>query len=40
LLFQSLAVGGVATCGLTTAGLLYCWGDNSWGAVGQPDFEP
>ena len=34
LVFAQLAAGGSHTCGLTTAGALYCWGSDLSGAVG------
>ncbi len=34
--FASIAVGGAHSCGLTTAGEAYCWGENnSYGQVGD-----
>jgi hypothetical protein len=30
-----LALGGTHTCGLTGAGMAYCWGENSLGQVGD-----
>jgi alpha-tubulin suppressor-like RCC1 family protein len=32
--FQSISA-GLGTCGLTTTGVAYCWGDNDDGAVGD-----
>jgi alpha-tubulin suppressor-like RCC1 family protein len=34
LTFQSISAGEVSTCGVTTSGLAYCWGDNEYGQVG------
>lgn len=34
LTFQTITVGRVHTCGLTTTGTAYCWGDNILGNVG------
>ncbi|MFW5947409.1 MAG: RCC1 domain-containing protein, partial [Gemmatimonadota bacterium] len=33
--FQSIAVGDLHTCGLTTGGELYCWGRNTDGQLGS-----
>jgi len=33
--FASLAPGSVNTCGLTSAGQAYCWGNNSYGQLGN-----
>jgi alpha-tubulin suppressor-like RCC1 family protein len=32
--FAALAVGGEHTCGLTGAGIAYCWGNNDYGQLG------
>jgi alpha-tubulin suppressor-like RCC1 family protein len=34
--FASLASGGYHTCGLTSAGQAWCWGDNGLGELGAP----
>ncbi len=34
LLFQSISSGEVTTCGVTTGGVAYCWGDNEYGQLG------
>jgi alpha-tubulin suppressor-like RCC1 family protein len=31
--FTSLSAGWDATCGITAAGLLYCWGSNEFGQL-------
>jgi len=36
LLFTQLAAGDWHTCGLTSSGTAYCWGDNSYGQLGDP----
>jgi len=33
--WASLTAGGDQTCGLTTSGVAYCWGDNSSGQLGD-----
>jgi alpha-tubulin suppressor-like RCC1 family protein/uncharacterized protein YjdB len=35
LVFQSLAMRGLHTCALTTAGRVYCWGGNVYGQLGN-----
>jgi alpha-tubulin suppressor-like RCC1 family protein len=34
LLFQSISAGEITTCGVTTTGVAYCWGDNEYGQLG------
>jgi alpha-tubulin suppressor-like RCC1 family protein len=34
LTFKSISAGEVTTCGVTTASLAYCWGDNEYGQLG------
>jgi alpha-tubulin suppressor-like RCC1 family protein len=38
--FSAVAAGNNHTCGLSTAGSAYCWGDNRHGQVGLGVFEP
>jgi len=33
--WATIAVGGLATCGLQEGGSLWCWGDNSHGQIGD-----
>jgi alpha-tubulin suppressor-like RCC1 family protein len=35
LVFASLTAGTIHTCGLTSAGVAYCWGDNTSGEIGN-----
>jgi len=32
--FVTIATGGEHSCGLTTVGKVYCWGDNTYGQIG------
>jgi alpha-tubulin suppressor-like RCC1 family protein len=44
LTFAQLAAGDSHTCGLTTSGLAYCWGQNNYGQLGDDsttdEFQP
>ena len=40
LAFASLSAGGHQTCGVTTSGTGYCWGDNSSGQLGDGTQTP
>ena len=35
LTFQSVSPGGTWSCGVTTAGAAYCWGDNDFWQLGD-----
>ena len=35
LTFQTVSAGNLHTCGVTTTGTMYCWGDNSEGELGN-----
>lgn len=37
LVFQDISAGGAVTCGYTTAGEAYCWGDTLGIVDGVPD---
>ncbi|MCG6989533.1 MAG: Ig-like domain-containing protein [Gemmatimonadetes bacterium] len=37
---DNLSAGAVGACGLTTTGQAYCWGDNSWGQLGNGRNDP
>lgn len=36
--FANLTAGGYHTCGVTSGGVAYCWGDNSYGQLGDATF--
>jgi alpha-tubulin suppressor-like RCC1 family protein len=40
LTLKSVTVGGTFTCGLSTADVAYCWGDNSSGQLGDGSLTP
>src|SRR5690606_24792777 len=35
--FKSVSAGGLSTCGITDAGVAYCWGRNNFGQLGVGD---
>lgn len=37
--FQDVSVGSGNTCSIDTAGILYCWGLNNFGQVGDGSFS-
>jgi alpha-tubulin suppressor-like RCC1 family protein len=32
---MAISAGETFSCGVTTTGVLYCWGDNVYGQLGQ-----
>jgi alpha-tubulin suppressor-like RCC1 family protein len=40
LTFAYIKAGDLSTCGITSAGVAYCWGDNEYGQLGVGDTEP
>lgn len=40
LAFRQVSAEGEHTCGVTTADVPYCWGDNTWGQLGRPVGAP
>jgi alpha-tubulin suppressor-like RCC1 family protein len=32
---MSISAGDTFSCGVTTAGVAYCWGDNEYGQLGS-----
>ncbi len=37
--FESVHPGGAHTCGFAEGGVLVCWGNNTWGALGGGSFD-
>jgi alpha-tubulin suppressor-like RCC1 family protein len=37
--FTAITVGPFGTCAVATTGAAYCWGDNSWGQIGNGTTE-
>lgn len=37
LTFASISAGGLHVCAVTPSGLVYCWGDDTYGQLGTPD---
>jgi alpha-tubulin suppressor-like RCC1 family protein len=38
LAFASLKAGELSTCGVTSDGAAWCWGDNEYGQLGDGSF--
>jgi alpha-tubulin suppressor-like RCC1 family protein len=38
--FMSVSAGAYHTCGVTTDSLAYCWGDGSYGQIGNDSMQP
>ena len=34
-MFAYIKAGDISTCGLTSTGVAYCWGDNEYGQLGD-----
>jgi alpha-tubulin suppressor-like RCC1 family protein len=38
--FAYLKAGELFTCGVTSEGVAYCWGDNEYGQLGDSSGQP